>query len=187
MKWTDEKVEQLLDEYEYCDLIELSEKLGCTVKALTRKAEKLHLFRAKNNEVKDGIKYCTFCKTYHDESEFYKDRAKNSDLRYNCKLYYQNYKLKNKKQNLNLTPTLLNQKRGKESNRGVFEGSSESCKKEKIKHRPISPVVKRNGIEGKVCNGCKEWKPLESYGKDKKGIAGRRARCVDCMRKMYRK
>lgn len=44
MKWTDEKVEQLLDEYEYCDLIELSEKLGCTVKALTRKAEKLRLF-----------------------------------------------------------------------------------------------------------------------------------------------
>lgn len=178
MKWTEEKIALLNDEYEYCDLKDLSQKIGCTVKAITRKAESLRLFRAKNNEVKDGIKYCTFCKTYHPVTDFYVDRAKHSNLRYNCKLYYKKYKLKNIRSKPILTTTLLNQKRGNQSNRGVFEGEE----REKIKYRPRNPVVIRNGIEGKVCNGCKEWKPLDSYGIDKKGIASRRARCKDCMK-----
>ena len=182
MKWTDEKIEQLLDEYEYCDLLELSEKLGCTIKAITRKAEKLRLFRAKNNEVKDGIKYCTFCKTYHSaESNFYKNRTKNSNLEYACKLYFEKFKLKNIKKESLLAPSPLNKKGGKQANRGDFQGRE----REKIKYRPKNPVVVKNGIEGKVCNGCKEWKSLDSYGNDKKGIAGKRARCIDCMKNRY--
>ena len=118
MKWTDEKVEILKDGYQYMNLEKLASQIGCSVKALTRKAEKLRLFRAKNNEIKDGVKFCTFCNTYHPVSHFYKDRAEHS---------------------------------------------------------------------GKVCNGCKMWKSLNEYGRDSKGITGKRARCVNCMRKKYKK
>lgn len=176
MRWSKDKLDLLIDEYQYCNLYDLANKIGCTVKALTRKAEKLRLFRAKNNEIKDGIKYCTFCKTYHDKSQFYIDKAQNSNLRYNCKLYYENYKLKNRKQNTVTTTTLLNQKRGKSSNRD----KNQILEKEKIKYRPVNPVVIKNGVEGKICNGCKTWKPLEAYGRDSKGIKKRRARCKDC-------
>lgn len=177
MKWSQDKLEQLLDEYEYCDLIELSQKLGCTVKALTRKAEKLRLFRAKNNEVTDGLKYCTFCKTYHPvDSNFYKNRTKNSNFEYACKLYFEKFKLNNIKEESLLTPPLPTQKRGKQANRGNFETST----KEKIKHRPRNPIVIKDGIEGKVCNGCKTWKPLDFFSRDKKGIGEKRARCKSC-------
>lgn len=43
MRWSQDKLDILLDEYEYGDLEKLSQKLGCTIKALTRKAEKLRL------------------------------------------------------------------------------------------------------------------------------------------------
>lgn len=179
MKWTDEKLELLVDEYAYCDLKELSEKIGCTVKALTRKAEKLRLFRAKNNEVKDGIKYCTYCHTYHEvEDNFYKNRTKNSNLEYACKLYFEKFKLKNIRKIASISTTPLKQKRGNQANRGDFEVECNT----KVKNRPINPVVIKNGVEGKICNGCKVWKPLDAYGIDKKGIAGRRARCISCMR-----
>lgn len=179
MKWSQDKLEQLLDGYEYMNLEELAGQIGCTVKALTRKAEKLRLFRAKNNQVKDGLKYCTFCKTYHPaESNFYKNRTKNSNFEYACKRYFEKFKLNNIKEESLLTTPPLTQKRGKQANRGIFETST----KEKIKYRPRNPIVVRDGIEGKVCNGCKTWKPLDFFGRDSKGIGQRRARCKDCMK-----
>lgn len=183
MKWTDEKIEMLKDGYKYMDLNELANQIGCTVKALTRKAEAIRLFRAKNNDVNDGYKYCTFCNDYHPDSHFYKNRTKNSNLEYACKLYFEKFKLENIRQNTLLTTTPLNKKRGKYANRGVFEGGEV----EKIKNRPKNPIVIRNGIEGKICNGCKVWKPLSQYGADKKGIAGKRARCVVCMKERSKK
>lgn len=181
MRWSQDKLDILLDEYEYCDLEKLSQKLGCTVKALTRKAEKLRLFRAKNNEVKDGIKYCTFCNTYHPaESNFYKNRTKNSNLEYACKLYFEKFKLNNIKEEPLLTTHLLNQKRGNQANRGNFEGKE----REIVKHRPKNPIVIKDGIKGKVCNRCKVWKTLNDYGIDQKGIGQRRARCRLCYKEI---
>mgnify|MGYP001578746881 CR=1 FL=1 len=181
MKWTDEKIEMLKDGYKYMDLNELANQIGCTVKALTRKAEAIRLFRAKNNDVNDGYKYCTFCKTYHpilDEFGsyiFHKDRHANNKFKYYCKKYNQQNQLNDIKSDTLLATPPLNQKRGKSREKSSFLSNG-------VKSRPRNPIVIRNGVEGKICNGCKVWKPLSEYGADKRGIAGKRARCVVCMK-----
>jgi hypothetical protein len=38
----------------------------------------------------------------------------------------------------------------------------------------------RDGIVGKVCNKCNEWKALDDYFKDKTGLGGRKSGCKSC-------
>ena len=37
-----------------------------------------------------------------------------------------------------------------------------------------------NGVIGKDCSICKEWKPLEEYYKQKEGLGGRKSGCKKC-------
>ncbi len=176
MKWDSTKLAILEDGFMYRDLNELALELGCTVKAVMRKAEKLKLHRATNNQVIDGYKFCSFCQKEEPISVFYRNKSASHGFEYYCKKYYEQ-KSFNK---IKSTPTPIAeecyQKRGNPTDTG-----------QKITHRPTNPIVIRNGIEGKICNGCKTWKPLDEYGRDSKGIASRRARCRDCYRKSNKK
>ena len=169
MKWTDKEIQMLIDGFAYCELETLSKEIGCTVKALKRKAERLRLSRATNNQIVDDYKYCSFCKKEEHISNFYKNKSSSYRHEYYCKKYYELKRLNLLKQNA--TPPLLqpNKKRGNPTETHNF-----------ITNRPRNPVVIRRGIKGKICNQCKQWKPLDDYGNDKKGIAQKRARCKCC-------
>jgi len=53
------------------------------------------------------------------------------------------------------------------------------------KNRPhpgkvVSPVFVRNGVPGKACVKCLEWKPLEKFARHKTCAGGRRNVCTTC-------
>lgn len=55
----------------------------------------------------------------------------------------------------------------------------------RCEHRPLpskvlSPVIVRQGIEGKACIRCLEWKPLPKFGKSKSCKGGRNTHCTTC-------
>lgn len=176
MKWTDEKVAILTDEYAYVNLEQLAIKLSTTVKGVRRKADKLKLKRATNNQIVDGYKYCSFCQKEHPINDFYKNKSASYGLEYYCKKYYEQ-KIPNKiKQTTTPKTGESIQKRGESTDKG-----------QKVSHRPLNPIVIKNGLEGKICNLCKQWKPLSEYGNDSKGIGGKRARCKKCYKDMYQK
>ena len=166
----------LEDEFAYSDLEELALKLEVTVKALRRKAEVLGLKRATNNMIIDNYKYCSMCKKEHHISRFYKNKTASHRYEYFCIDYYDKKKLNKIKKEPAITTPPLTSKRGNTTDKG-----------QKVTSRPKNPVVIRDGIKGKICNKCKEWKPLDSYQNDPKGIESKRARCRDCYREMYKK
>lgn len=176
MVWNEDKVLLLKDEYPYADLSLLAKKLGVTKKAVIRKAQKLQLYRAKNNQIVGGYKFCSLCQIEHPVDHFYRNRAKHNRLEYYCKKYYE---LKKEKQNHSHTTPPLNNKRAFTTERGAFTTEREGHSSK----RPRSPIVIKNGVSGKVCNKCKEWKPLSLYWNNKNGIAGKRAVCIPCLKK----
>lgn len=45
----------------------------------------------------------------------------------------------------------------------------------------------RGGVEGRVCNVCTEWKPIEKFGRHRDCAGGRRLQCTTCEgRRAYR-
>jgi len=50
----------------------------------------------------------------------------------------------------------------------------------------IVPHSLQNGIEGKVCRLCGQWKPLSRYHRAKRNSDGLRHRCKSCARKLTR-
>lgn len=183
MKWDDEKVVILRDNYAYSDLNELAGKLGTTKKAVIRKAQKLHLYRAKNNQIIDGYKFCSLCQIEHPVDQFYRNKAKYDGLEYHCKKYYE---LKKEKHNHSCTTPLLNNKRASATEIGVSTTENKNLLNlEYIKNRPRNPVVVKNGVSGKVCNLCKTFKPIIDYSKDANGVAGRKAICKICYKERY--
>lgn len=185
MKWDDEKLAILKDSYAYSSLDELAIRLGTTKKAVIRKAQKLHLYRAKNNQVRDGYKFCSLCQVEHPVDHFYKNKAKYDNLEYYCKKYYA---LKKEKQNHSHTTPLLNQKRAFTTEKGASTTENQNLLNlEHIKNRPRNPVLNVDGVDGKVCNLCKTFKALIDYSKDANGIAGRKATCKTCYKERYSK
>lgn len=185
MKWDDEKVAILRDSYAYSDLNKLADQLGTTKKAVIRKAQKLQLYRAKNNQIIDGYKFCSFCQVEHLVDNFYRNRAKFDGLEYYCKKYYE-FKKESK------TTPPLSDIRVNATENGVFTtdkraSATENLMLDPIKHRPKNPTVFVDGVEGKVCNRCKKFKPLIDYAKDKNGIAGKKATCKSCYKERYAK
>ncbi len=176
MKWTSDMLAILEDEFAYSNLEELASKLKVTVKALRRKAEELGLKRATNNMIIDDYKYCSMCKKEHHISRFYKNKTASFGYEYFCIDYYKKKKLNKIKEETPITTPLLTSKRGISTDI-----------QQKVTKRPTNPIVIKNGVKGKVCNKCKEWKSLEDYQNDPKGIEGKRARCRDCYREMYKK
>lgn len=185
MKWTDAKIEILKDSYAYSDLNELANQLKVTKKAVIRKAQKLQLYRAKNNQIIDGYKFCSFCQVEHPVHHFYRNKSKLDGLEYYCKKYYT---LKKEKQNHSQTTPLLNQKRALETEIGASATENKNLLNlEYIKNRPKNQTLIVDGVEGKVCNLCKTFKALTYYSKDKNGIAGRKAICKSCYKERYSK
>lgn len=41
-------------------------------------------------------------------------------------------------------------------------------------------LEEREGVTGKGCNVCKEWRPLEDYQKHPRGLGKRRSTCRKC-------
>ena len=70
MKWNSEKVAILKDNYAFADLDKLANQLETTTKAVIRKAQKLKLYRAKNNQIINDYKFCSLCQKEHHISEF---------------------------------------------------------------------------------------------------------------------
>jgi 5-methylcytosine-specific restriction endonuclease McrA len=46
--------------------------------------------------------------------------------------------------------------------------------------RIVAPVIERDGVKGKACTKCLEWKPLESFGLHATCKGGRRNVCGPC-------
>ena len=91
MKWTNDKLEILKDEYGYVDNKELATKLDCSITALVKKASRMNIKKVTNNSITDGQKYCTYCKSYHNINQFYRDKHANEGYQYYCKLYYKSH------------------------------------------------------------------------------------------------
>ncbi|MDM5229356.1 hypothetical protein QUF73_24910 [Cytobacillus sp. NJ13] len=43
-----------------------------------------------------------------------------------------------------------------------------------------------NGVTGKNCSQCNEWKPLEEFNKDRECLGGRKAKCKVCSKGYYK-
>jgi hypothetical protein len=56
--------------------------------------------------------------------------------------------------------------------------------KEKRESNRVS-LVEHNGVVGKNCTKCSEWKPLEKFFKSSKGTGGRDSKCKECQRLYY--
>lgn len=162
MKWTDEKIDILKDEYSYVDNEELATKLGCSISALIKKASRLNIKKATNNSITDGQKYCTYCKTYHNIEQFYRDKYANEGYQYYCKLYYKSH-------NPRETTTLLNIK---SHNPREPKDYSLDWKR--------NPIVIINGKECIKCKSCGEYKELDFFYKNSKMINGRVNVCKSC-------
>jgi hypothetical protein len=63
--------------------------------------------------------------------------------------------------------------------------SKEGAKRrqEHTKPRNRSILDEREGVIGKTCTKCNEWKGLYNFHKDSKGTGGRHSRCKDCASK----
>ncbi len=44
----------------------------------------------------------------------------------------------------------------------------------------LSPVIEREGVKGKACTTCLQWKPLEKFGRHATCAGGRRNTCPAC-------
>lgn len=178
MKWNTEKVNILKDRYAFANLDELANELGATTKAVIRKAQKLKLYRAKNDQIFNDYKFCSLCQKEHHISEFYRNRSKYDGYEYYCKKYYLT---KN-----NTTPPLsLKGASTTEIRANTTETRANTT--DYVETRPRNPVVTINGVVGKICNSCKEFKPLDDYARDKYGYAERKATCKLCYKIRYSK
>lgn len=171
MKWNSEKVAILKDNYAFADLDKLANQLETTTKAVIRKAQKLKLYRAKNNQIINDYKFCSLCQKEHHISEFYRNRSKYDGYEYYCKKYYLT---KN-----NTSPL--------SSLKGASATETRANTTDYVETRPRNPVVVVGGVTGKICNSCKEFKPLDAYSKDKNGYAQKKATCKLCYKERYSK
>lgn len=162
MKWNSEKVSILRDKYPFSDLNELANQLGTTTKAVIRKAQKLKLYRAKNNQIFNNYKFCSLCQKEHHISEFYRNKSKYDGYEYYCKKYYLT---KN-----NTTPPLLSKGASATETR-VKTTDKRASTTDYVETRPRNPVIVVGGVTGKICNCCKEFKSLDAYSKDINGYA----------------
>ena len=169
MKWTDEKLNILKDEYSYVDNEELATKLGCSISALIKKASRLNIKKATNNSIVDGQKYCTYCKAYHNIENFYRDKYANEGYQYYCKLYYKSH-------NPRETTTPLNIK-----SHNPRESKDYSLD---WKRNPIIVVDGQNCLR---CKCCQKIKPLYNFYKNKNMISGRVNVCKECYNKRGKK
>lgn len=44
----------------------------------------------------------------------------------------------------------------------------------------------RNGIPGKICGRCKDWKALEEFNTDKQGVGGKQNKCRVCQSTIFK-
>ena len=77
---------------------------------------------------------------------------------------------------------------------GALPGRSQSSvifrarmvlKLERSRRRPhpgkvVSPVIARDGVSGKACVRCLEWRPLEKFARHSTCAGGRRSLCTTC-------
>lgn len=164
MKWDDEKLDLLKDNYAYVSNEELAEQIGCTVNALVKKASRENLSKATNNQINDGIKFCTYCNTYHEIDNFYKDKHANSGYQYYCKLYYKSHNPRE-----TTTPLKNKSHNPRETKAFGLDG----------KRNPITIINNKECIICKVCGNAKE---LDHFYKNSKMINGRVNVCKECSR-----
>lgn len=169
MKWTDEKLNILKDEYSYVDSKELATKLGCSVSALAKKASRINIKKATNNSIVDGQKYCTLCKTYHNIDNFYKDKYANEGYQYYCKLYYKSHNPRE-----STTPPNIKSHNPRESREFSLDW----------KRNPIIVVSGQNCLR---CKCCQEIKPLYNFYENKNMASGRVNKCKKCYNKSSKK
>lgn len=177
MKWTTEKVNILKDRYAFANLDDLAKDLEVTTKAVIRKAQKLKLYRAKNNQVFNDYKFCSLCQKEHHISEFYRNRSKYDGYEYYCKKYYLT---KN-----NTTPPLSKRASTTETRAKTTELRASTT--DYVETRPRNPVVVVGGVTGKICNSCKQFKSLDEFSRDKNGYAQKKATCKLCYKIRYSK
>jgi 5-methylcytosine-specific restriction endonuclease McrA len=54
------------------------------------------------------------------------------------------------------------------------------CEHRKHLAKVVSPIFVRDGVEGKACVKCLDWKPLENFARHATCSGGRRNSCVTC-------
>ena len=173
MKWTDDKLNILKDEYGYVDNKELATKLGCTTSALVKKASRINIKKVTNNSISDGQKYCTYCKAYHPIEQFYRDKYANEGYQYYCKLYYKSHNPRETTAPLNIKSH--NPREGIETKGHNPREFSLDWKR--------NPIIMVNGKRCIKCKVCGDTKELENFYKNKNMINGRVNVCKVCYKK----
>lgn len=54
------------------------------------------------------------------------------------------------------------------------------CEARRHLGKVVAPVIVRDGVRGRACVACLEWKPLEKFSRHKTAAEGRRNRCTTC-------
>jgi len=173
-EWTNEELAKLEAKYPTTDLEELSKELDRTVRALIAKANVIGVVRQRNNKIVNGKKFCSMCQKWHPISEFYRNKAKLDGYEYYCKKYY---KRKNKK----IDDVVVHKDKYKFTCATEYIGVN----RERIVHEKREILI-FDGIEGKICNCCKEWIPLIEFSEQEGGAGGRTSRCKACHNIEYR-
>lgn len=173
-KWNENEVATLRDKFATEDLDVLMTELDRSIRSIMCKANSLGLARRANNAVVDGKKLCTFCREWHDVSEFYRNRCKYDGYEYYCKKYYLQKDKKADAGELHKAKWTF-----KRSNSGYVGIDRERVKSKKVELSTI------DGIEGKMCTECEIWKPLDSFPKLAKGVGGRGSKCKACVKALY--
>ena len=176
MKWTDDKLDILKDEYGYVDNKELANKLGCSISALVKKASRINIKKVTNNSIADGQKYCTYCKAYHPIEQFYRDKYANEGYQYYCKLYYKSHNARE-----TTTPLNIKSHNPRESIGSKCHNPRES--REFSLDWKRNPIIVVNGQKCLRCKSCQKVKPLYNFYENKKMISGRVNKCKECYKK----
>ncbi|XEC94149.1 hypothetical protein AB6A23_22980 [Paenibacillus tarimensis] len=48
------------------------------------------------------------------------------------------------------------------------------------KKKLLNKKVDGQQVDVKFCSGCKQWKPVDKFHVDKKGVGGRKSKCIRC-------
>lgn len=114
------------------------------------------------------MKECTMCNEIKTYDHFHKAKGNKDGYKNYCRDCYKN-KIYS-----------YGEKEGTENRKPYIKTgwNDESGKKGFIK--PPKPIIVIDGIEGKECNTCGEWKPLTRYYRFKRMHDGRNIYCKEC-------
>lgn len=130
-------------------------------------------------------KQCKTCGEIKSVAAFHKDKGMKDGYKNYCRECYKLKIYSYEKQGYPTTrksPPPKEKKQAREKRKSyIRKGYNPNSGKSGFIKAP-KPIIARNGIEGKECNRCEEWKPLTEYHKFKRLAYGLNIYCKECDR-----